>query len=102
FIIIAYDSGKKFNPNEFISLLNDENDIQYISKILLDDKFTDEGQLQGYINIVSIDNINMRIKEKKSTYNNALKANDIETANEALMQINSLKRAVDLIKGGAL
>lgn len=102
FIIIAYDSGKKFNPSEFISLFNDENDIQYISKILLDDKFTDEGQLQGYINIVSIDNINMRIKEKKSTYNNALKANDIETANEALMQINSLKRAVDLIKGGAL
>ncbi len=102
FIIIAYDSEKKFNPSEFISLLNDENDIQYISKILLDDKFTDEGQLRGYINIISVDNINMRIKEKKSIYNNALKSNDIAAANEALMQINSLKRAVDLIKGGAI
>lgn len=102
FIIIAYDSEKKFNPSEYISLLNNENDIQYISKILLDDKFTDEAQLNGYVNIISIDNINMRIKEKKSIYNNALKSNDIAAANEALMQINSLKRAVDLIKGGAL
>lgn len=102
FIIIAYDSEKKFNPSEYISLLNDENDIQYISKILLDDKFTDESKLQGYINVISVDNINMRIKEKKSVYNNALKCSDISAANEALMQINSLKRAVDLIKGGAI
>ena len=102
FIIIAYDSEKKFNPSEYISLLNEENDIQYISKILLDDKFTDETQLRGYINIISVDNINMRIKQKKSIYNNALKCSDIEAANEALMQINSLKRAVDLIKGGAI
>jgi len=102
FIIIAYDNGKKFSSSEYISLLKNENDVKYISKILLDDEFTSEDRLQGYINIISIDNINMKIKQIKLNYEKALKSNDLKSANDSLMQINALKKAIDLIKGGAI
>ncbi len=102
FIIIAYENNKIFTPSEYISLLNNENDVQYISKILLDNKFVDKSQMLGYINIVSIDNINKNIADTKLKYTHALKTNNVILANDYLMQINELKKSIEIIKGGAI
>jgi DNA primase len=102
FIIIACENKKIFNPSEYISLLKNENDVQYISKILLDNKFVDKNQMPGYINIVTIDNINKKIADIKSKYTNALKTNNVILANDYLIQINELKKSIEIIKGGAI
>lgn len=102
FIIIAYENKKIFNPSEYISLLNNENDVKYISKILLDDKFVDKDRMLGYINTVAIDNINKKIASAKLKYTDALKINNVILANDYLIQINELKKSIEIIKGGAI
>lgn len=99
-IIQCYSEEKIFRISEYISLLKNQNDVEYLSEILL--RPLPKSDIIGFIDIIEIENTYDKIAEKTKLCDEALKRNDAIEANEHLQKINALKKSVEQIKGGTI
>ncbi len=98
YIIQCYEEKKNFLASEYISFIKNQNDVEYLSEILLSP--SPKSDIVGFIDKIEIENMYEKIAEETKRCDEALRRNDAVKANVHLQNINALKKNVEQIKGG--